>query len=152
MTTFNSCTKCVGRSGITHARAPNCYPVFWSWTFMDDLTLNLALISKLRGSLVCSAYFLWHVIHGCLYNQALAGARSTGAGIKYLYCSYHVESSEARSRETTDRHHNIYLPSVEGGKIKLYLPLDRVVGKKSYFLSPKTVVKIKLFIFSPTST
>ena len=30
--------------------------------------------------------FSWHVINGCLYNQALADVRSTGAGIKCLYC------------------------------------------------------------------
>ena len=33
--------------------------------------LNIALISKLRGSLMCLAFFL-HVIQGCLYNQAMA--------------------------------------------------------------------------------
>ena len=33
VTTFNSCTKCVGSSGVTHDRAPDCYPVFWSWTY-----------------------------------------------------------------------------------------------------------------------
>ena len=27
------------------------------------------------------------VIRGCLYNQALTDVRSTGAGIKYLFCS-----------------------------------------------------------------
>ena len=28
-----------------------------------------------------------HVVHWSLYNQALAVVRSTGAGIKYLYCT-----------------------------------------------------------------
>ena len=27
-------------------------------------------------------------MHGCLYNQALADNRSTGAGIKCLYCTW----------------------------------------------------------------
>ena len=46
--------------------------------------LNAALIRKLRGSLICMAYVLtchpW-----CLYNQALADVRSTGAWIECLY-------------------------------------------------------------------
>ena len=48
--------------------------------------LNVTLVCKLRGSLVCLTYFVWHVIHGCLYSQALAGIRSTGARITCLYC------------------------------------------------------------------
>ena len=32
-------------------------------------------------------YSIRKVIHGCLYNQALADVRSTGAGIKSLYCT-----------------------------------------------------------------
>ena len=35
------------------------------------------------------AYF-FDVILGCLYNQVLAGVRSTDAGIKYLYCTFLV--------------------------------------------------------------
>ena len=31
--------------------------------------------------------FLWPVIHGFLYNRALADVRSPGAGFKYLYCT-----------------------------------------------------------------
>ena len=34
---------------------------------------------------LCLAYF-WHVIHKCLYDQALEDVRPTGAGIKCLYC------------------------------------------------------------------
>ena len=30
--------------------------------------------------------FTLHIIHECLYNQALADVRSAGAGINYLYC------------------------------------------------------------------
>ena len=34
----------------------------------------------------CRSYFFGNVIHGCLYNQAMTDIRSTGAGIKCLYC------------------------------------------------------------------
>ena len=47
--------------------------------------LNAALIRKLRGSLVCLAYFS-DVIQKCLYKQELADVRSTVAGIKCLHC------------------------------------------------------------------
>ena len=47
--------------------------------------LNVTLIRKLRGSLVCLAYFLT-----CnslvFFDQAMEDVRSTGAGIKCLYC------------------------------------------------------------------
>ena len=36
---------------------------------------------------MCLAYFLDMLAIGFLYNQALADVRSTGARIKYLYCS-----------------------------------------------------------------
>ena len=36
----------------------------------------------------CAWLLFWHVIHGCLNNQALADTRSTAAWIKSLYCSY----------------------------------------------------------------
>ena len=52
---------------------------------MDDLITESTLIRNLCVSLMCMACFFWHFIHGCLYNQALADVRSTGAGIKYLY-------------------------------------------------------------------
>ena len=85
--TFNSCTKCVGSPGIIHDRTPDYHPVSWAWMngWPHDRT-NVALIRKLRGSLMCLTY-LWHVIHGCLSDQALADVRSTGEGIKCLYCT-----------------------------------------------------------------
>ena len=46
--------------------------------------LNVALIRKLSGPLMCLAYFL-SVLHGRLYNQANAHARLTGAGI--IFCT-----------------------------------------------------------------
>ena len=54
---FNSCTICMASTGIIHDRTPYYHPV--SWARMRQLTsqLNVALIRKLRGSLVCLAYF-----------------------------------------------------------------------------------------------
>ena len=46
--------------------------------------LNIALIRKLCSMDVLGLYF-WHVIHGYLYNQALADVRSNCAVIKCLY-------------------------------------------------------------------
>ena len=50
------------------------------------LQLSEALIRKLCESLICLDYIFGHIIHGCLYNQALADDQSTGAEIKCLYC------------------------------------------------------------------
>ena len=70
-------------SSQPHARWPH------SFLGMDACVtsrLNVDLVHKLRVSLVCLAYYFWHVIHGCLYNHALVDVRSTGAGIKCLHC------------------------------------------------------------------
>ena len=64
--TFNSCTKCMGSPGIIHDRTTIAAQPTW---VIDVLGL-----------------LFWHVIHGCLYNRALADVQSTGAGIKCLYC------------------------------------------------------------------
>ena len=65
-----------------HVRLP---PSFLGMNAWMTSQLNVALIHKLRGSSICLAYFLtcypW-----MLYNQALVDVRSTGAGIKCLYC------------------------------------------------------------------
>ena len=53
--TYNSCSKCAGSPAIIHDRTPDCCPVFWAWMTSQ---LNEALIRKLRGSLMCLAYFL----------------------------------------------------------------------------------------------
>ena len=58
-------------------------PIFQGMDAWMTSQLNVALIHKLCGSLMCLAYFLHvHDIHGCLYNQALADVRSTGAGVR----------------------------------------------------------------------
>ena len=36
----------------------------------------------------CARLIVWHVIPGCMYNQALADVWATGAGIKCLYSTY----------------------------------------------------------------
>ena len=66
-----------------HARLP---PSFMDLDARKTSQLYMALIRKLRGSLMCVAYFR-HVILVCLYNLALADIRLTGAGINCLYCS-----------------------------------------------------------------
>ena len=55
---------------------------------MDDLKRNVTLIHTLHGPLMCLALFstFQPVIHGSLYNQALAGVWSTGAGNNCVYC------------------------------------------------------------------
>ena len=38
VTTFNSCTKCVGSQSIIHDRTSDCNPVFHGHECMNDLT------------------------------------------------------------------------------------------------------------------
>ena len=54
---------------------------------------NVALIHKPRGVDVHDIFF-GDVIHGCLNNQALADVRSTGAGIKCLYCTRSLDATD----------------------------------------------------------
>ena len=50
--TFHSCTKCLGSPGILvmHNRRSDCHLVIWA-----SIHLNMALIRKLLGSLMCLA-------------------------------------------------------------------------------------------------
>ena len=82
--TLNSCNKCVGNPGIIHDRMPDFSHCFLGVNAWMTSQLNVALICELSGSFMCLAYF---VIYECCHNQALADVRSTGAGIKCLYCS-----------------------------------------------------------------
>ena len=66
-----------------HYRLP---PSFLDMNARMNSQLNVALIRKLWGSLMCLSYFC-HATNGFLYNQALPDVRSTGAGIKCLNCS-----------------------------------------------------------------
>ena len=56
---FNSCTKCVVNPGIIDSRTHDCHPVSWA----NERTV-VALIRKLRGSLMCLAYFLTYYSGG----------------------------------------------------------------------------------------
>ena len=85
---FNSCTKCWDSPCIIHNRTPDCHPVSQVW--MRPQVPNLTSESSFDSQATCVigvlGLFFLHVIHGCLYNQALAEFRSTGAGTKCLYC------------------------------------------------------------------
>ena len=81
MKTFNSCTKCMG---IIHNRTPAFHHFpgheygwlhIWTWLWFASYVGHW-----------CFWVIFWDVIHRCLYNQALADDRSTGAGLKCLYC------------------------------------------------------------------
>ena len=58
--TFNSCTKCVGSRDIIHDRTPDCtqFSEYGCHHKSQTLQLNVALIRKLRGSLLCLVYFV----------------------------------------------------------------------------------------------
>ena len=79
MPIFNSCTKRVGTPGRIH----DAHRI--SWARMSSY-LNVALIPAMLVIDVLGL-FLWGVIHGRLYNQALADVLSTRTGIKCLYCT-----------------------------------------------------------------
>ena len=84
--TFNSCTKWLGNPGHNtqpHAQLPPSFLVTDAWMISQ---LNVALIGKLHGSLLCLAHFFDRWLSMFLYNQSLADVRSTGAGMKYLHC------------------------------------------------------------------
>ena len=86
MPTFNSCTKCVGSPGKIHDHMPDCHPVSWAWIY-EWPTTERNFDSQATWVIDVVIVFHCNVIHGCLYNQAMADIRSTGAGIKCLYCT-----------------------------------------------------------------
>ena len=75
-----------GHNTRLHARLS---PSFLSMCAWMTLQLNVAFIRKGVLGHWCAWLILWRVIGGCLYNQALADVRSTGAGSKCLYCISH---------------------------------------------------------------
>ena len=81
--TLNSCTKCVGSPGMIPDRTPDCHPVLWVWKrrWPHSWTWIWFIFVDVLGLL------LGHSIHWCVYNQALADVRSTGAGIECPYCT-----------------------------------------------------------------
>ena len=85
--TFNSCTKCGASPGIIHDRTPDAtYSILLGTDASDDLTTERSFDSQATWVIDGPGISFWHVIHRFLYNQALADVRSTGAGIKCLYC------------------------------------------------------------------
>ena len=58
LSTFNSCTKSVGSPGITHDRTPKMSAIFQGMVVWMTSQLNVALIYKLRVSLMCLSCFL----------------------------------------------------------------------------------------------
>ena len=73
-----------GHNSRPHARYQPSVRGMDTWMFSQ---LDAALIRKLRGSLVFLAYFFLTAYPWVLYNETLVDVRSTGAGIKCLYCS-----------------------------------------------------------------
>ena len=81
VTTFNSCTKCMGSRGqYTTARPIATRLPGHEW--MDDLTTESSFVSPATWVInLCGLFLL------TCYNQALQDVRSTGVGIKCLYCT-----------------------------------------------------------------
>ena len=88
-----------------HARLPRSFLGMDAWITSQ---LNVALIFKLRGSFMCLAYFFGHVTNWCLNKRALADVRSTGAGIKWLYCTCLTMISNIRMFSSSDIFHLFY--------------------------------------------
>ena len=85
MPTLNSCAKCACSTGIIHDRTPACNPVSWAWMHGCPYNWTYLWFASYVGDW-CAWLIFWHVIHGCLHNQAPADVRSTSAGVKCLYC------------------------------------------------------------------
>ena len=71
-----------GQNTRPHSRSSASFLGMDAWM---NSQLNVVLFSMLCRSLMCLFYFC-HVTNGLLYNCALPDVRSTGAGIKCLYC------------------------------------------------------------------
>ena len=67
-----------------YARLP---PQFTWHGCMDDLTTERSLDSQVTSVNDALGLFFDMFIHGCVFSQALADVRSTGAYIKCLHCS-----------------------------------------------------------------
>ena len=72
-----------GHDTQPHARLQPSFQGIDAWITSE---LNEALVCKLRVSLMSLSDIFDIPSMGVLYNQALADVRSTGAGIKCLYC------------------------------------------------------------------
>ena len=61
---------------------------FPGYRCMDYLTTERSFDSQVTWVIDVIGLFFWHVIHGCLYNQALEDVWLTGARIKCLYSTF----------------------------------------------------------------
>ena len=77
-----------GRNTRPHTQFPSS---FLGMSARMTSQVNKVLIYKQRGPLMFVAYFLTYYSWS-LYKQALADVRSTGAGIKCLYCSLRIKT------------------------------------------------------------
>ena len=86
--TLNSCTECVSCPAIVHDRTPDCYPVSWACMppQVPDFTVTkCSFESEATWVIDVLVYFLTSYLW-FYSNHALTDIRSTGAGIKCLYC------------------------------------------------------------------
>ena len=78
----------MGNPGIIHGHTPECHMVSWSW-------MHAWKTSTTERSFVLQAMWVIYVLGfnfdmlstNVCYDQALEEVRSTGAGIKCLYCT-----------------------------------------------------------------
>ena len=68
----------------------------WLWC-MYDLTVERRFNSQATWAIEVLGLFFWRVIYVCLYNNALPDVRSTGAGIKCLYCTCREDNQVSMS-------------------------------------------------------
>ena len=76
-----------GRNTRLHSRMLHNFLGMDAWMTSQ---MKVALIRKVRGSLMCLAYFFLTCYPLEFQNQALADVRSTGSGIKCLYCKRYL--------------------------------------------------------------
>ena len=82
----NTCTKCMGSPGIINDPTSDYYATqFLAIGAWITSQMNVALIRKLRGSLMSSPYF-FEMLSMSVFNPALADVQSAGAGVECLYC------------------------------------------------------------------
>ena len=72
----------MGTPGIIHNHMPDSWA--WMQPHIPDLTAEHSFYSQAMWVIYVLGFL--HVIHRCLYNQALADVRSTGVGIKCTVC------------------------------------------------------------------
>ena len=90
---------------IIHDRKPDCRPISQVWM---HLTTERSFESQATLVIYVLGLFFGRVIHGCLYNQALAGVRSTGVEFKCLYCTSPSQGNlMSFSHGTCPRHNSL---------------------------------------------